>query len=137
MPPEARGTTAAAAEAFVRHWVKVLNYSGPAGDSRQLRRISSSDCLDCDAIADAIQRVSREGGTIAGRGWTVLRLRPSHGPPGNHWVVRADVQVHPQTVVPRRDGKPQKFAGGRRLKIMYVASKRGSWVMERLDQSSG
>jgi hypothetical protein len=137
MPPEARGTTPAAAEAFVRHWVEVLNYSGPAGDSRQLRRISGSDCLDCDAIADAIQDVSRRGGRIAGRGWTVLRLRPSPGSRSSHWVVRADVQVHPQTVVPTRDGTPQRFAGGKRLKVMYLAPNHGSWVMERLDQSSG
>ena len=57
MPPEARGTTAASAEAFVRHWVAVLNYSGPAGESAELRRLSTKACVDCDAIADFIDTV--------------------------------------------------------------------------------
>ena len=134
MPAEARGTSAAAAEAFVRHWVEVLNYSGPAGNSRQLRRISSSECVDCDAIADFIDTVSRDGGRITGRGWTFLTTKSVTKTSPHATTVRAAVRVNPQTVVIKRGAKPQRFKGGERVKTFHLVSSTGVWKLVQLDQ---
>jgi hypothetical protein len=137
MPPEARGTSRASAEAFVRHWVDSLNYSGPQGDTASLRRLSTADCIDCDAIADAIDRVHDQGGSIAGRGWAVLRMDSTRGAGNSEWIVRTRTRVHPQAVVTQRGERPQRFRGGTRLKIFGVARVDQSWRVINLDQSSG
>ena len=77
LPPEARGTSKAAAKAFVRHWIEVLNYAGPTGDTAALRQLSDEDCAACRAIADFIEQIYGGGGQIRGEGWdvqTVSRL---------------------------------------------------------------
>ncbi|MCW2836497.1 MAG: hypothetical protein JWQ15_611, partial [Marmoricola sp.] len=54
MPAAARAKTKAGAEAFVRHYVDVLNYAGLSGDTQPLRRLHISICTRCEAIADGI-----------------------------------------------------------------------------------
>ena len=134
MPPEARGTTPAAAEAFVRHWVEVLNYSGPAGESAALRRISTKACVDCDAIADFIDTVSRGGGRISGRGWTFVSSKSVRRVSSHAATVQADIRVNPQTVIVKRGARPQRFRGGERLKTFHLSSATGMWKLVRLDQ---
>jgi hypothetical protein len=135
LPSDARGTNAKAAESFVSHWVDVLNYSGPAGTSVSLRRLSSSRCVDCDAIADAIDTVTQHGGAIVGRGWTVKSMQTARR--STSWTVRTQVVVHPQQVVMKQGAPARKFAGGKRLKVFSVVHTSDSWRVTKLDQSSG
>ncbi len=86
LPPEAKGTDEASAEAFVRHWVAVLDYSGPAGDSRALRQLSTPGCVDCDAIADFIDDVAVHNGRIQGKGMAVARRTTHSGRKGKQVV---------------------------------------------------
>jgi hypothetical protein len=137
MPAKASGTSSAAAEAFVRHWIAVLNYSGPHGTSHDLRRLSSPRCLDCDAIADAIDLVAKQGGRISGRGWTEIAIKSQHRDQAGHLVVDALVLVNPQMVVTEPGTRPRHFPGGRRLKIFSLAHSASAWQVRDLDQSSG
>jgi len=136
MPAAAKGTSAAAAKAFVRYWVAVLDYSGPAGKSERLRELSSLRCIDCDAIADAIDSVHKHKGRISGKGWSILKLASALGHQNASRVVRAQVQVHPQVVVTRRGAPPRQFSGGKRLKVFYLEARNGAWKVTKLDQSS-
>lgn len=136
MPTVAKGTSAASAKEFVRHWIAVLNYSGPAGESVALRQLSSPRCLDCDAITDAIDRVSRNRGSISGRGWTLVRTVPLQPKREDWFRIRALVLVNTQTVVLKAGGKPRKFAGGRSIKTFDLAPKGKGWVVRRLEQGS-
>ncbi len=136
MPAAAMGTSAASAKEFVRYWIAVLNYSGPAGESTRLRELSSPQCLDCDAIADLIDIVTREGGYIRGHGWTIRNSTVNSGKPK---AIRIDtiVIVHPQTVLMKRDSRPRRFPGGRRVaKVFYVTLTGNQWLVGRLDQHS-
>lgn len=135
LPAAARGSSPAAAEAFVKHWILVLNFSGPAGTSSQLRTLSSAACQDCDAISDFIDAVSKRGGRIQGQGWTT-RATHVYSKPTNQVVVQVRVQVHPQSVTTKRGSRPRHFPGGRRLKTFFVSPKGNSWIITRLDQST-
>ena len=134
LPPEARGTSKAAAKAFVRHWVDVLNYAGPSGDTQALRELSYEDCAACSAIADFIDEVHEAGGEISGEGWEVQTAQVVSGERGRDVVVDAQVRVHPQQVRIARHGRTKSFDGGNRLKTFWLSAKAGSWAVARLDQ---
>jgi len=135
LPAEAKGKSAASAKAFVRYWVAVLNYSGPAGDTRDLRSLSAQRCIDCDAIADFIEQVSGAGGAITGKGWTVRNVRIIDGAGTNGPTLDALVDVSPQRVIPKAGAKPRRFPGGKRLKTFWLQWQHATWSVSRLDQS--
>jgi hypothetical protein len=134
MPPAAKGTSEASAEAFVRYWIDTLNFSGPHLDSSALRALSKTSCRDCDAIADFIDSVARQGGSITGKGWTFLSTkRLTHGR-GGSVTLRASVLVNPQTVKPRAGAEGKKFTGGTRVKTFTVATTGGRWRVSAIDE---
>ena len=137
MPSAAMGRDARSARAFVQYWIAVLNYSGPAGRSARLRRLSGSTCVDCDAIADAIDTVRQNDGRIYGRGWSVARSVIVPSPRSNMARVAATVTVNPQIVVEQRGSKPRRFAGGRGLKVFDLRVTSDGWLVDHLKQSTG
>jgi hypothetical protein len=137
MPAEATGTSPAAAKAFVRHWVEILNYSGPALDHQAIRSVSSADCAACSAIAGLIEDVERDGGTIRGRGWKVQRMNVVSADDQTHSVVvDAQVIVSKQRIRPAGQASWEQFGGGRRLKTFWLKREKSGWLVERLDQPS-
>lgn len=65
MPAEARGTDAAAAEAFVKFYWEMVNYAQATGDTSGLRGLSSG-CRPCDSGAAFIESVYGNGGQLTG-----------------------------------------------------------------------
>lgn len=137
LPPEAKGTSTAAAKAFVRHWIHVLNYAGPAGDPEAVRRLSSRECAACVAISQFIEEVDAQQGSISGDGWHPVRFSvvSADGPSGQV-VIDALVEVRPQEIQTSRDDEPESFPGGQRLKTFWLKPRGPSWVVIRLDQPS-
>lgn len=134
MPAEARGPSRSSADAFVGHWIDVLDYSGPAGQTDELRRISASQCQDCNTIATLIESVARKHGRIAGDGWRLLSVRPGASDRPGFTVVDATVQVRPQTLVTRRGASPKRFAGGVRHKEFWLTHSARGWRLVHLYQ---
>lgn len=134
LPPEAMGTSEAAAKAFVRHWVEVLNYAGPAGDTEALRRLSAPDCAACTAIAKFIEEVKGAGGDIQGEGWTVRSAEVVSKRSGRTAVLDVQTVVHEQHVRTSRTADMKTFRGGKRLKTFWLRAQGSSWIVTRLDQ---
>jgi hypothetical protein len=134
LPAEAQGTSRAAAKAFVRHWIDVLNYAGPAGDSDAIRRVSDRGCTACTAIADFIEQVNRDGGRIEGPGWAARQVNVVSVEPGKSATIDVVTWVNVQHVRPSAGADVQRFQGGRRLKTFWLAASDESWVLTRLDQ---
>ena len=65
MPKAASKRTDAGAEAFVRHWIQVVNFAQASGDTRLLGEISTArKCLACKGYVEEINlclRQRREG----------------------------------------------------------------------------
>lgn len=137
LPPEAEGTSPTAAKAFVRHWIEVLNYAGPAGDAQALRRLSARQCAACSAIIQLIENVESHEGEISGDGWRLLQLKVvSSGGASGEVIIDATVDVEPQEIRPSINAEAETFPGGQRLKTFWVRPRNGSWVVTRLDQPS-
>jgi hypothetical protein len=134
LPAAARGTSAASAEAFVRHWIAVLNYSAKSGDSGALQGVSAPDCVQCNAIVALIKEVRRGGGVIWGKGWNVQGVVQNASRPGNLRALDVMVFVNQQVVIDKQGGRPQRFEGGLRHKKFAVSQQNGSWLVSRLDQ---
>lgn len=62
MPPEARGTSAASAKAFVRFYVEMINFATSSGDIEALRALDDGSCRSCAAVAKRINDVYDSGG---------------------------------------------------------------------------
>jgi hypothetical protein len=133
LPAEANGTSEAAAKAFVRHYINVLNYAGPAGDADAVRDLSDESCAACSAIADFIQEVEEDGGAIEGDGWRVQGLRVVSATRAET-VVDVETLVAEQRVRTSRDAKERTFTGGNRLKTFWLAFDGSTWTVTRLDQ---
>ena len=69
MPEEAKVGDAAGAEAFVRHWIDLLNYAYATGDTEPVKAVSDAGCEACQTIFSVIQQRAAgnkrlEGGLI-------------------------------------------------------------------------
>lgn len=133
LPPAARGTSEASAEAFVGYWIQVLNGSAESGSVRTLRSLSKQ-CVACTAISDFISLVYSDGGAIKGKGWDTQKVQVVGDLSRPLLRVDATVQVAPQTVVANKGAAPQAFPGGHRVKRFWLARSNGSWVARRLEQ---
>jgi hypothetical protein len=134
LPAEARGTSQAAAKAFVRHWIDVLNYAGASGDHDAIRQVSDGSCTACAAIADFIEQVNVSGGRIDGKGWAVRDVKVVSLDPGESATVDVLTRVHVQHVRETEESEVQRFLGGRRLKTFWLTASDANWVVTRLDQ---
>jgi hypothetical protein len=59
------------AEAFVRYFWDVFNYTYASGDTQLLRSISDKSCKFCADVAGDVDRLTREGGRTEGARVTV------------------------------------------------------------------
>ena len=133
LPPEAEGTSPAAAKAFARHYFESVNYAAATGDTTDLRALGSSRCVSCDAIAENIEKVYGKGGVIRSAGWnvdvlTLVPLQPRRRP-----ILDVGLRQSPETVVASRGAKPKKFPGGKQPMTMHLARRGTQWQVNRLD----
>ncbi|MFZ5847623.1 MAG: DUF6318 family protein [Actinomycetota bacterium] len=134
LPAEAKGASKAAAKAFVRHWIDVLNYAGPAGQPEPIRAISAGECSACHAIADFIDSVAAADGEIAGQGWDLKTMSFVSFTPGRSAVIDVVTVVHPQEVRTSASATPERYPGGKRLKTFWLEVRDSDWALVRLDQ---
>jgi Family of unknown function (DUF6318) len=66
MPEAAKGTDAAAAEAFVEFYWEMVDYAQSSGDLDALRQISSDRCIACQAGIDTLDEIFDKSGVITG-----------------------------------------------------------------------
>ena len=65
-PADADGLSLAAAEAFVRHYVDLMNYASQTGDGGPLLAASEAGCEGCKQYADFAAKVNAANGGLSG-----------------------------------------------------------------------
>ena len=135
MPDAAKGTSEAAAKAFVRHWVATLNYAGDTGDTSGLRRVSSAECKSCVGIADKIDRVYERGGYVQGDGWVVRSIAPVSGQPRARPILQIGMFLSEQDLLERAGGEVQHFDGGKQLMVFRLTNS-DRWVVTEIEQNA-
>jgi hypothetical protein len=134
-PAAARQAGSKGAAAFVEHWVEILNFAGLTGDTEELARLSTADCVRCEALVEGIDRIYASGGRIEGGGWTVKSTRP-YGTRQQRFFIDAVIDSAPQ-VVKRADGREERFDGAtNRLRAFVLERSSDSWRVAELDPTA-
>lgn len=134
MPTAAKGTSRAAAKAFVRHYFDVLNTAMTSGDTKTLKALSGPDCASCDTIAGNIEETYEAGGSIESRGWIVYVVSFVPEQPRQSPILDLGVRISPERVRASAGAEPKTFRGGRQPMTMYLSRRDRSWQVDRLDR---
>ncbi|WP_427885862.1 DUF6318 family protein [Kribbella sp. GL6] len=65
-PPSATGPSLAAGEAFIGHYVALLNYAYATGDTGPMMAASDKGCIGCKGVSDYTKKYNASRGTLAG-----------------------------------------------------------------------
>lgn len=65
-PQSAMGPSLAAGEAFIGHYVALLNYAYTTGDTGPMLAASDKGCIGCKGVADYTKKYNASSGTLAG-----------------------------------------------------------------------
>lgn len=129
LPIEAKGTTAASAKAFVRHYIDLINYATASGDTAPLATAGASMCVSCNNVIDKIDRVYRAGGSIESDGWAIRSI--SMVPRTSLAKPQFDVglAMSPQRVTEKKGASPRTYEGGRLPATFKLRRQDESWIV--------
>lgn len=131
MPEAAKGTDAAAAEAFVKHYWESVDYAQATGDLDELASLASKECKPCIAGLRYLRGVYARDGVISGGESRVDVLRTGFvrdaGKPTA--VVRFKLTTTPQEVAYPDGENDEAFAGGSKVVNALLKPAGAGWVM--------
>jgi hypothetical protein len=133
MPSAAHGTSPKAAKAFVRHYFDLINYAARTGDTKELRRLGTHDCVSCEAIASNIEKIYDAGGHIKSDGWKVTVVSPVPAQPRRSPILDVGIIQSPESVVERAGAAAKSFPGGKKPMTIYLVKRAFRWNVDRLD----
>lgn len=130
MPAEAAEPTAEGAEAWVAHWIDLLNYAYATGDTEPLIGISGSTCDVCSETAEEIDAVFDGGGYIEGGLVSTTSVRSPA--PDIDAVVNVSVTYSQSDGVNiSGDGVEERFDGIDSTNVAFVmVFDQGSWNLQ-------
>ncbi|WP_371406973.1 DUF6318 family protein [Kribbella sp. NBC_00662] len=133
-PAAANGLSLAAAEAFIRHYIDLMNYASQTGDGAPLLAASDAGCVGCKQYADFAKKVNGSNGGLSGdylervtevseliRG-TAGRLRGS-----------AAVTVGVYTTQTSPSAKPATSKAAKYTEQVALSPSKGNWVMFEIE----
>ncbi|HET7387787.1 MAG TPA: DUF6318 family protein [Nocardioidaceae bacterium] len=132
LPPEAKGTSAKAAKAFVRYYFTVISFAIKTGDVDHMRQLGADRCKSCTALAASIEKVYAAGGHVESKGWrlTVVSLVPDQ--PRSRPIFDLSVVQSPEKVLREGGGKVEHFPGGKQPMTITLERDNSRWHVIRL-----
>jgi hypothetical protein len=129
-PDNIDNTSPAAAKAFARHVVDLINYSGTTQDIAPLRAVFASSCKVCDAGLKGMEEVIKEGARVKGGKWSVKYLRYYPGSPREAPLIDIIIKATTERIFHPDRSKPDVNPGFRSnytWKLQY--SKKLGWQL--------
>jgi hypothetical protein len=109
LPAAAKGDGPKAAEAFVRHYVDLINHALETLDHRPLALASTTGCEACQYFTTALRTTKNRNGHYEGGHWRVLALEDyPHGADGEY-NIRARVRIEAERVIHRQPRDVARF----------------------------
>lgn len=136
MPEAAKGTDAAAAEAFVKFYWETVNYAQQSGDLAGLREISSDKCIACQAGIDYLEDVFAKNGEFTGGVGRVSNPTAAFATNAGitYAVVDFDLALTRQRVdFPGTDEDEAYTGGSNRVRARLEPTSSG-WIMDYWDE---
>jgi hypothetical protein len=129
LPAEARGTSQAAAKAFVRHYIALMNHAVATGESTALSDANDPECSSCAAVIERVDSVYRAGGSIRSDGWRVTSIRPVPGVPRTRPQFDVGLTMSPQRVVEHQGAEATTYEGGKLPATFTLVRQGNDWVV--------
>jgi hypothetical protein len=129
MPAEAKGTSEAAAKAFVRHYIELINHATATGEMAPLITASDPQCRSCKAVVERIDGVYQKGGSIESEGWRIQSVQRVPRQPSNRPVFDVGLVMSPQRVVAETSGESKTYKGGRLPATFTLLWSGDSWLV--------
>ncbi|HET6651516.1 MAG TPA: DUF6318 family protein [Nocardioides sp.] len=131
LPPEAEGTSPAAAKAFALHYVDLVNYASNTGDVSPLKRMRQRRCDVCRGIESGIATVYKDGGRLEGEGWTVTsaQVLPVAG---QGLVVALTIRIASERRYESGNSEPTVSKATKGLLDVHMEPWHGTWTVFRL-----
>lgn len=124
LPERARLNTKAGAEAFLRHYVDLVNYAQATGETGALSAAASPGCRACAAFERRVDDVYGKGGTIETSGLRVIRTSSMRVAP-SIWLVSVVSRAGEEKV--RIPGKPVQTVPTERTRLNFTLEYRRAW----------
>lgn len=133
-PQAATGGSLAAGEAFIGHYVDLLNYSRGMGDPGPLLAASDKGCIGCKAIADYAKKINLKNGTLEGdyndRLVKVEEIfRGSSGRLGGSAILKSGTYTERDSA----NASPVPQGGGTGTMEFTLSPRGGNWVMYEME----
>ena len=132
MPALARENSEAGAEAFVRHFIEVLNDSQWDGETQAVLDLSAPTCTNCHNMAEAIQDIKNAGGSFEGGLLVAHALTTTFGK--DKTIVSIESEFTEGSVTLERSAKPKHLPASRKelhFDLTYSAQE-NSWVVDEI-----
>lgn len=136
LPPEAKGTSAKAAKAFVRYYVQLINFATVTGSTQGLQSASGAGCKSCSDVVDRINSVYGAGGRIQSDGWRINSIKIVPGQPRSRPVIDVGIILSPQDVVKHNGAKAVHFKGGRLPATFRLRRVQNSWMVSSVGRAA-
>lgn len=137
MPEAAGAKTKAGAEAFVRHYVDVLNYATFTGDTETAQALDGGKCTSCDRMLKSIKHVYDSGGRVEGGAWTPTPVGQAPFPDGSGRTLDVKITYGPQSVFADAKSEAKRYTGGGRLVSFVLEIKAGGgWQIAEWTRAS-
>lgn len=131
MPDAAKGTDAAAAEAFVEFYWETVDYAQRTGDLDPLRQVSSEDCLACRSGIQRLEEIFAKDGVISGGTSRVARPKTVfvEGNAGLDAVVEFDLSSTRQRIDYPAGETDEAYRGGTSAMRARLQRDGIGWIM--------
>ncbi|TCO33223.1 hypothetical protein EV652_103222 [Kribbella steppae] len=129
-PPAADGLTLGAAEAFVRHYIDLMNYASQTGDGAPLLAASEAGCEGCKQYAGFAAKVNGANGGLSGDYFErVTEVSELVRRDSGHLGGSARVTVGAYTTKESPSAKPVTSKPASYTEQIALSSNGGNWIM--------
>ncbi len=130
MPAAARGTDAAAAEAFVKFYWEMVNYAQATGDVEGLRGLTNASCQPCSAGLRALEKLGAQHAQINGGVYRLSDVSSAFFDNGKRIRVWYRLAASRQTITYPGGKEDQVFQPKHVRAMSLLRQENGQWTLE-------
>lgn len=126
LPAAAKAPTRAGAEAFVRYYIKLLNYASQTGGTQGLTG-TADECIGCRKYEHLFSRTYENGGSFVGNLWRPFGFTVARGPDG--FFVLTQVKAEAGKFTPNAGARPRPLEADTYSLRFTLTRSGGSWFV--------
>jgi hypothetical protein len=124
----------AAGEAFIRHYIDLLNYSARTGDTAPVHAASDPGCLGCAAYINSVKKINEANGGLKGDFFErLVEVNELTRADDGQLSATAQLKVGAYTARQTPSAKPVVIPAAKYTQEMALAPSDGHWTMFEME----